>query len=73
MGHHWIIAVLDDLRTYAELNGLTRLAASLEGAQGAALGEIAAAEAGTPEGARGRHGAGHGFAAGAAGGGADAR
>ncbi len=31
MGHSWIVGVLDDLRTYAELNGLDRLAASLAG------------------------------------------
>lgn len=31
MGHAWIVGVLDDLRTYAELNGLDRLAASLAG------------------------------------------
>ena len=29
MGHAWMLGVLDDLRTYAELNGLDRLAESL--------------------------------------------
>jgi hypothetical protein len=48
MGHSWIVGVLDDLRTYAELNGLERLAASLAGTALVAE-ELAAQEA--PEGA----------------------
>jgi hypothetical protein len=28
MGHSWIVGVLDDLRTYAELNGLEASATS---------------------------------------------
>lgn len=36
MGHGWIVGVLDDLRTYAELNGLDRVARAIEAATVAA-------------------------------------
>jgi hypothetical protein len=72
VGHQWIIAVLDDLRTYAALNGLTALAASVEQAGRIARDEVALAEAARAEGVL-AHGAGFGGAAGAAGGGAHAR
>lgn len=45
MGHKWIVAVLADLRTYAELNDLSRLAASLDEVQRTAEDEIAAGRA----------------------------
>ena len=49
MGHAWIVGVLDDLRTYAELNGLDRLAASLAGTAMVAeeIAEQGALEGGT--------------------------
>jgi len=53
MGHTWIIAVLDDLRTYAEINDLPRLSASLRAVAAVAEEETALAAAGTPVWARG--------------------
>jgi hypothetical protein len=69
MGHKWIIAVLADLRTYAELNDLTRLAASLEEVEREAEEEIALTAGGAPLRAL-VHGAGSGTLPGTAGGGA---
>lgn len=45
MGHQWIIGVLEDLRSYAALNGLTALAAALEQTGHLARQEIATAGA----------------------------
>ena len=45
MGQGWIIDVLTDLRTFAQLNGLPQLAAKLEETTRIAAGEIAAAPA----------------------------
>ena len=41
MGHAWMLGVLDDLRTYAELNGLDRLASSLAAARAVAEDDAA--------------------------------
>lgn len=69
MGHGWIVAVLADLRTYAQANDLPRLAAALADAEGVAEGEVATGVGGTPGRARG-DGAGPGTRSGAAGKGA---
>lgn len=71
MGHTWILAVLDDLRLYAEINGLSALAASLDEAARVAGDEIARAGTGAPGWGRG-HGLGDGTLARPAGGRADA-
>ncbi|PZR00474.1 MAG: hypothetical protein DI533_07855 [Cereibacter sphaeroides] len=44
MGHDWIFDVLNDLRQYAQKNGLSKLAAQVEIALQVAEEEIAAAE-----------------------------
>lgn len=72
MGHKWILAVLADLRTYAELNDLMQLASALEEVEQTAEAEINVAAKGAPTWARG-DGAGPGTVAGADRGGADAR
>ena len=59
MGHKWITAVLADLRAYAEINDLSRLAASLGDVERLAEAEIAAA-AGTMPGRAWGDGAGPG-------------
>jgi hypothetical protein len=65
MGHKWIIAVLADLRTYAELNDLTRLAASLDELERTAEDEIVSIAGRTPAWAR-ADGTGAGIVFGAA-------
>lgn len=42
MGHDWVFDVLNDLRTYAEANGLPALAAKADEAIRVAMDEIAA-------------------------------
>ena len=69
MGHKWILAVLADLRTYAEINDLQRLAAALEEVEGTAEAEITLSARGAPPWARG-DGVGPGTGAGADRGGA---
>ena len=46
MPHDWVFDVLDDLKTYAQANGLLALAAKAEEARQVAADEIAALVAG---------------------------
>lgn len=53
MGHKWILAVLADLRTYAELNDLQSLASAIEEVEQVAEAEITVSGKRTPAWARG--------------------
>ncbi|PVA07188.1 hypothetical protein DC363_04870 [Thalassorhabdomicrobium marinisediminis] len=48
MGQKWIIDVIDDLRVFAEQNGLPRLAAQLDSAATIAQAELAEMPEGAP-------------------------